>query len=279
MVDCYDALTTNRPYRSPMEREQVIQFFRRESGRGYDPTVVQVFIDNLEQIEAAGKTVPLGSSDVWGIKETSERTTAAGLRPLEKVQPIVTYGKALNAQPDIQRELYSVFEFVRAGFQCLNPAEIFSFMGRRLERLIEFDAGVFYAADLAHGTVKGAHTVGKFAAGLEGLTFVLEQKLTGWVAANNQALCNLPPFPDFLKCAEPRPAFEISAIAPMNRDKQILGAVSLYRREPTKFTEAEFRRLEIIASQTANLLAKCSKEVDDTRLLYQTEARVGLSLD
>jgi diguanylate cyclase (GGDEF)-like protein/putative nucleotidyltransferase with HDIG domain len=263
LVDCYDALTTNRPYRSPMEREQVVQFFKREAGRGYDPQIVQVFIDNLEHIETAGKQVSLGNSDVWGIRETAETPSAAGLRPLERVQPITTYGKALNAQPDIQRELYSVFEFVRADLQCLSPAEIFSFMGRRLERLIEFDGGLFYLADLAQGTVTGVYALGKFSSGLDGLTLMLEQKLTGWVAANNQALCNLPPFPDFLKSDDPRPAFQMSAIAPMNRNDQILGAVSLYRLEQKKFTEEEFRRLEIIASQTATLLSRCGREVAD----------------
>jgi diguanylate cyclase (GGDEF)-like protein len=59
----------------------------------------------------------------------------------------------------------------------------------------------------------------------------------------------------------------MSAIAPMNRDNQVFGAVSLYRNEPSKFTDEEFRRLEIIASQTAILLAKCNRELDKSHLL------------
>jgi diguanylate cyclase (GGDEF)-like protein/putative nucleotidyltransferase with HDIG domain len=265
LVDCYDALTTNRPYRSPMERDQVIQFFQREAGRSYDPNIVKVFIDNLEEIEAAGKAVVIGNLDIWGIRETTE--PKANVRPLEKVQPILTYGKALNAAPEIQRELYSVFEFARADFQCLTPAEIFSFMGRRLETLIRFDAGAFFAADLTQGIVSAAHTVGGSAEELRGLSLPLEQKLTGWVAANNQALCNLPPFPDFLNYPGPRPSFQMSAIAPMNRHDEVFGAISLYRKDSSKFTDEEFRRLEIIASQTAILLAKCSKEIDGSQLL------------
>src|SRR5262245_45371103 len=139
LVDCYDALTTNRPYRKPMERDQVIQFFRRESGRSYDPTVVQVFIDHLEELAAVGKTVKAANTDVWGLKETSI-PAKPNPRPLEKVQPLVTYGKALNAEPETQRELYSVFEFARADLQCLSAAEIFAFMGRRLEALVNFDS-------------------------------------------------------------------------------------------------------------------------------------------
>jgi len=266
LVDCYDALTTNRPYRSPMERDQVVQFFQREAARSYDPQIVQVFIDHLQEIEAAGNAVALETTDIWGIRETVSQTSS-NVRPLEKVQPTVTYGKALNASADLQRELYSVFEFVRADFQCLTPQEIFAFMGRRLNAVIRFDVGVFYAADLTHGVVVASHTIGEEPLYLAGLTLALEQKLTGWVAANNQALCNLPPFPDFLNCPHPRPTFQMSAIAPMNRDNQVFGAISLYRNEPSKFTDEEFRRLEIIASQTAILLAKCNKEPDKSQLL------------
>src|SRR5262245_36378081 len=266
LVDCYDALTTNRPYRKPMEREQVIQFFQREAGRSYDPNLVQVFIDHLEEIEAVGKAVDLGNTDVWGLKETPT-ASKANVRPLEKVQPIVTYGKALSAGLDIQRELYSVFEFARADFQCVNPVEIFAFMGRRLQALIRFDAAAFYAADLRQGVVTAVHTVGESNEGLSGLTLPLEQKLTGWVSANNQALCNLPPFPDFLNCAEPRPSFQMSAIAPMNRHNHVFGAISLYRKDSAKFDDEEFRRLEIVASQTAIILAKSNKEIEGSQLL------------
>ena len=266
LVDCYDALTTNRPYRSPMEREQVVQFFLREAGRSYDPHIVQVFIDHIEKIEAVGKAVDSTGADVWGLKETPTPVKGS-VRPLEKVQPIVTYGKALNAGPEIQRELYSVFEFARADFQCVTSPEIFAFMGRRLEALIRFDAAAFYAADLKQGSITAVHIVGLDEEGLSGLTMPLEQKLTGWVAANNQALCNLPPFPDFLNCAEPRPSFQMSAIAPMNRHNRVFGAISLYRKDSAKFDDEEFRRLEIVASQTAIMLAKSSKEIDGSQLL------------
>ncbi|PYS16341.1 MAG: hypothetical protein DMG15_02515 [Acidobacteria bacterium] len=266
LVDCYDALTTNRPYRSPMARGEVIEFFRRESGRSYDPAVVQAFIDNLEELETAGKAVVVQTGDLWGIKENSTASTDG--RKLEKAQPTLAYSKALNAAPEIQRELYSVFEFARADFQCLRPIEIFSFMGRKLEGLIDFDAAVFYEADLTRGVVTAAHTTGPATEHLLGVNLGLEQKLTGWVAANNQALCNLPPFPDFLHCEEPRPSFQVSAIAPLNRHGEVLGAISLYRKDAVKFTEEEFRRLEIIASQTALLLSKCNKADPESPLLF-----------
>ena len=55
LVDCYDALTTNRPYRAPMARADVVALFKRESGKAYDPAIVETFINNIERIEACGQ--------------------------------------------------------------------------------------------------------------------------------------------------------------------------------------------------------------------------------
>jgi diguanylate cyclase (GGDEF)-like protein/putative nucleotidyltransferase with HDIG domain len=274
LVDCYDALTTNRPYRAPMDRSEVVSFFRREAGKAYDPAVVDTFIQNIEQIEAAGKNVIIDESDVWGIKQT-QNSSRPNVRGLEKVQPTVTYGKALSGGGDVQRELYSVFEFSRAEIRCLSCKDIFTFMGSKLSNLIAFDAAAFYTADLVDQSVIAVHVIGSEVDGLAGLKLGLEQKLSGWVAANNQSLCNLPPFPDFLKCKDPQPTFQISAIAPMNRDGKVFGAISLYRKVNEKFNEESFRRLEIIASQTALALSKRDSDSDETSLL--TDSPTGLA--
>jgi diguanylate cyclase (GGDEF)-like protein/putative nucleotidyltransferase with HDIG domain len=272
LVDCYDALTTNRPYRAPMGRAEVIAFFQRESGKAYDPDVVAKFLENLNLIEAAGKNVTVVHNDLWGISESG--APSSSLRKLERVQPTVTYGKALSGAAEIQRELYSVFEFTRAEMRCLTATDIFTFMGSKLSTLIEFDAAVFYAADLVDQSVTATHVIGEESQGLLGLRLGLEQKLSGWVAANNQSLCNLPPFPDFLNCTDPQPKFQMSAIAPINRAGKVLGAVSLYRKSNEKFSDESFRRLEIIAAQTA--LALSRRESDgDTSLL--TDSSTGLA--
>jgi diguanylate cyclase (GGDEF)-like protein len=135
-------------------------------------------------------------------------------------------------------------------------------MGSKLSNLIAFDAAVFYTADLMDQSVIATHVIGHQIEGLAGLRLSLEQKLSGWVAANNQSLCNLPPFPDFLNCNDPRPTFQISAIAPINRNGKVFGAVSLYRTGNEKFDEESFRRLEIIASQTAIALSKEASDGD-----------------
>jgi diguanylate cyclase (GGDEF)-like protein/putative nucleotidyltransferase with HDIG domain len=266
LVDCYDALTTDRPYRAPMQREELITFFRNESGKAYDPKIVDALLNNIDRLEEVGKTATAGALDIWGIREvTTEAATV--LRPLQKVQPIVTYGKALTGDVALQSNIFSAFEFARANIQCLNAQDVYAFMGRKLEELVAYDAAVFYQADLENGTIVAEHVQGTETEGLKKLTLPLEKKLSGWVAATNQSLCNLPPFPDFIGCTEVQPSFEISAIAPMNSNGIVWGAIALYRKQKAKFTDEEFRRLEIIASQTSQALANCHREADSSPLI------------
>lgn len=49
IADAYDAMTSNRSYRSVMERSKVIRIIREESGKQFDPEVAEVFLKILEK--------------------------------------------------------------------------------------------------------------------------------------------------------------------------------------------------------------------------------------
>ncbi len=256
LVDCYDALTTNRPYRSPMQREEVITFFQRESGKSYDPNIVATFLANLPRLEQAGKEVVVDDTDLWGIREQLGNRLRRCVH-LKRYSPSLLMERPCAGMPSRSGILFAVFEFARADIQFLAAKDVLLFMGSKLKDLIPFDAGVFYVADLENSCVVAEHVVGPESAPIQNFRLPLEQKLSGWVAANNQSLCNLPPFPDFVRWEGEPPSFQFSIIAPMNKGGVVLGAVSLYRKDKTKFTDDEFRRLELVASQTAIALSKC----------------------
>ncbi|HEU0291764.1 MAG TPA: HD domain-containing phosphohydrolase [Anaerolineales bacterium] len=45
VVDVWDALTSNRPYRPAWEREKVLEYIREQSGKHFDPRVVKGFLE------------------------------------------------------------------------------------------------------------------------------------------------------------------------------------------------------------------------------------------
>jgi HD-GYP domain-containing protein (c-di-GMP phosphodiesterase class II) len=64
VVDVYDALTSDRPYRSAWTKEEAIVYIREQSGRYFDPDIVQAFMQMVqkghapEMVEAPFTTIP-----------------------------------------------------------------------------------------------------------------------------------------------------------------------------------------------------------------------------
>jgi putative two-component system response regulator len=52
VVDFFDALTMDRPYRKAVPNDEVVEMIRSETGKSFDPAVVEVFTDVRAEIEA-----------------------------------------------------------------------------------------------------------------------------------------------------------------------------------------------------------------------------------
>ena len=53
IVDVYDALTSERPYKQPYTHEESVQLILNDSGRYFDPLIVDVFVDIHHRFEEA----------------------------------------------------------------------------------------------------------------------------------------------------------------------------------------------------------------------------------
>jgi len=51
VVETFDALTSERPYRSPWKKEDAIAYLREQSGRKFDPQIVESFLDSLRDLK------------------------------------------------------------------------------------------------------------------------------------------------------------------------------------------------------------------------------------
>lgn len=56
VVDVYDALTSDRPYRKAWSREKAIEYIKDQSGKQFDPKVVEVFLSVVEEMNTREKT-------------------------------------------------------------------------------------------------------------------------------------------------------------------------------------------------------------------------------
>ena len=51
VVDVFDALTSNRPYKKAWSFESALELLKEESGEHFDPRLVEIFINNVEEIK------------------------------------------------------------------------------------------------------------------------------------------------------------------------------------------------------------------------------------
>jgi putative nucleotidyltransferase with HDIG domain len=56
VIDCYDALTSDRPYRRALTCEQALEIINERRGRMYDPAVVDVFVTIVDQLPRIDET-------------------------------------------------------------------------------------------------------------------------------------------------------------------------------------------------------------------------------
>lgn len=50
LVDVFDALSSKRPYKDPYPVEVALEIIRKEQGQHFDPDVVDVFLENIDEI-------------------------------------------------------------------------------------------------------------------------------------------------------------------------------------------------------------------------------------
>ena len=58
IADVFDALSSRRTYKDPWPEEKVLQTIREESGKAFDPELVEIFVERFDRIRAAWQRHP-----------------------------------------------------------------------------------------------------------------------------------------------------------------------------------------------------------------------------
>src|SRR5258707_1365484 len=74
VVDCYEALTTNRPHRPRYSRDDALELMRGEAGRTFDPAILEVFLANIDSLD---EPVPAFSAHAMPLSGVESVTTAS----------------------------------------------------------------------------------------------------------------------------------------------------------------------------------------------------------
>jgi diguanylate cyclase (GGDEF)-like protein/putative nucleotidyltransferase with HDIG domain len=251
VVDCFDSVREDRPFRSGRTREQAIELLRRGSGTHFDPTVVDLFIEHLPgfelEIAARGLEAPEPTTLPGNSIEPSDYEVALA----RENAPVTAYDQIRNAH----REVYALYEIARTFGSSLDIESTLSVLVDKVGRIVPFDTCVVYLYDELKGFANAALAVGLNADALRGRCVSLGEGVTGFALANRRAVNRIHPSLDFgaLKLADERD-YRSMASLPLFKDDLLLGALSVYSTTLKEYSDDHIRLLETVTRLASDAL-------------------------
>lgn len=251
VVDCFDALTSDRPYRSKLSDEEALAILKDRRGTMYDPMVVDTFF-KFHSIVAADIPRQGPPSEVLNTIARSRR-----------VDPTSCQSTPLSEIVSGADEALAIYELSRALATQESLGDACDVIAKHLRCLIPSSLCVFYLYDRTRDDLEAKHAVGDGAARVRGLRIALGKQLSGWVAANRQTISNSAASLDLGDALTSEPLrLKSSLSTPLISDDELVGVLTLYSTEMNLFNEDHKRVLEVVSRQTAHAL-KRAEEIDE----------------
>ncbi len=265
VVDCFDALTSDRPYRKGKSLDDAMTLVRSLSGTQFDPEVVDVFQVHCVELErqmhrgVEKEFIPLQTEvAVWrgeapGAGFEAQNSAAEESEMTENrhdSSPGGAVTASLNLIAAASQEAQTLFEMSQSLGNSLSLQETISVMASRLHRLIPFECCALYLK--RENAVVLQHVDGEGAKCFSAQPIPMGEGISGWVAQSGKALLNgnasvEPSYherggqTEHLRAALAMPLFDLK--------KEIFGVLTLYTTKADSFSRDHLRIMQVMESK------------------------------
>jgi len=243
VVDCFDALTSDRPYRPRLSTDDAFKIIRERRGTRYDPLVVDTFLAAYQEIAPvaikAGEEAPsVIDPTIFGMSAETE-----AFAPLRQIRASASETALLaSCASDLARatSASSVLQVTANCLRQLTPATVYA--------LFLYDGAV--------DILTCATTFGDEQRLLDGLRVKLGEGITGWVAANRRTSVNSEASLDLVHIAAFfRPSLRSAISTPLVEGHTLLGVLTAYSHREEAFTDSDRYAFENIAGTMTGRLS------------------------
>jgi putative nucleotidyltransferase with HDIG domain len=229
VVDCFDALTSDRPYRRAMSAHEAFAIIEARSATMYDPAIVEVFREVCTSTQVAG---------------TDEAAPAAAMSAA--VRP-----ESGRSTPDDIDELKLALGLGAALSRITEPEHPWRELSDALQRLPGVDTVAIFIVDEPQHRLVVARTSGTHARRLEGLSMAVGDRISGWVAATGQPMVNAEAGLDLFDVSAP--ALRAAIAVPCSGPAGAKVVLTLYSAKPDAFSSLHHRLLAAAASYVQSI--------------------------
>jgi putative nucleotidyltransferase with HDIG domain len=235
VVDCYDALTSDRPYRSKMTRPQAETYLRQHRGTRYDPWVVDGFIEILDQLQAV-EAAEVAKASVVAEPGLSRAQLQVIQSARAENREITLLKRDLPAAPSADRAVELLLD--------------------RLQPMVPAVTLAMYVPLADSTDLYCAACAGLGAPAIIGARVPIGERVTGWVFATGQTIANAEAaleLSESVRRASPV-ALTHALATPMLDAGRCTGVVALFGAEP--FSPDHARLVETAVSLLPRHLLK-----------------------
>jgi putative nucleotidyltransferase with HDIG domain len=244
VVDCFDALNSDRPYRPRLSPDEAFAILQDRRGTMYDPLVVDTFISAYPEIAELAHTAGQQARTLLDANEPFTGVQAIG--PFEEIRASAADSTALTLAREAVLEASSASDAINALTKCvrqLTPTAVcayFQYMSAADELVCVYASGEENRA-------------------LVGLTIRPGERVTGWVAANKKTISNSDATLDLgetLTLLRPQPRSTISAPVLFASNGELHGVLTGYSSRVEPFTHRHVYAFEQLAEALSQHFAK-----------------------
>jgi putative nucleotidyltransferase with HDIG domain len=265
VVDCFDALTSDRPYRRRMTEPDALQIIVERRGQMYDPVVVDAFLASYSRIMPSTDSTRHPAAQVIGEARSMDRDEAR----LQAAAPAADGG--------VSDGLLAVTSLSRAVSGGARLADVGALMWMVVRQVLPCEAMAVFLQDERTDHVTVRYAAGAHAAALRLISRVRGTGVAGWVAVNLKPALNADPALDLgPQTALLAPALRSCLAAPLVEGNSLIAVLAVYREAASAFSEDDARLLELLAPRLASSLAEAVRT--EQRALQPASAIAPLTL-
>src|SRR6266850_1594889 len=231
VVDCFDALTSDRPYRPRLSIADAFEILKERRGTIYDPLIVDAFTEAYSAMAPAADAVQSATLSAVNETDTIDSDHSASLR---HIRANAAENALLIAHREKVLRSASIEEAIQSASQCLRqvtPAVVCA----------------LYTYDVATDSLVCKHAVGDSSRLLSGLSIPMGERVTGWSAATRRPSKNADASLDLANLSEFfEPALRSVLCTPLVENNQVLGVLTAYSIKTCAFSDVHSYAFEQI---------------------------------
>ena len=260
IADAFDAIRSTRPYKSAFGIDDSVELLRTQAGSSYDPKLVHIFIEHIEDLEAQADEAARNFS------ELSFRKFFEKIEDTEEKVDVILGNQTASTAPS--EELVKLFEFCSGVARSLSLDDSLPIVARRLTRIVPYDTCVVYVPQ-DDDSIKAEFACGEHGNALKGTSIGLGKGISGWVAAYKRPMLNTSPALEFQDLLGDFGSLRDGLAVPLLQDGDCVGVLALYATAPTFFSESHLSLLQSAAEQIGALVgyAAAGDRSDESALL------------